>query len=54
MATQYRRRRASDTWHFCRNCSNWPTKDYVTRNTRPSSHELCNQCLEKEKDKNCR
>ncbi len=25
----YRRKKDSDTWHWCRNCSKWPTSDYV-------------------------
>lgn len=55
MAT-YRRRKNSDTWHWCRNCSNWPTSDYeeVTTSGRPSSGELDNQCKNLERDGNCR
>jgi len=51
---EYRKRHDSDTWHFCRNCSNWPTTNYATRRTRPSSGELCNQCKDKEDKGNCR
>jgi len=25
----YRRQKNSDTWHFCRNCSKWPTSSAV-------------------------
>ncbi len=50
----YRRRRGSDTWHFCRNCSNWPTSNYEERHTRPSSGEFDNECLAKESSGNCR
>src|SRR5687768_13623506 len=25
----YRRLKLSDTWHFCRNCTSWPTANYV-------------------------
>jgi len=50
----YRRRRTgSDTWHFCTNCTLWPTSDYDTRSTAPTTGELCNQCLAKERDRNC-
>src|SRR5919112_5765135 len=36
MANVYRRRRGfHDTWHFCRNCSNWPTVGYEERYTPP-------------------
>lgn len=49
----YRRRRGFDTWHFCTNCSNWPTSDYET-STRPTTGELCNECRGKENGGNCR
>jgi len=48
----YRKRRGSDTWHWCRNCSNWPTSDYDSRNTKPSG-EFCNECLGKQNSGNC-
>ena len=60
MATVYRRRKkpASDTWHFCANCSKWPTEDedYDEKKTRPtpSDGELCNECRGKQKNQNCR
>jgi len=50
----YRKRNGTDTWHWCRNCSNWPTKDYVERQTKPTSGELCNECKAKEKAGTCR
>ena len=28
MTKTYRRKRNSDTWHFCANCRHWPTSDY--------------------------
>jgi len=54
MANEYRKKGESDTWHFCRNCSNWPTSGYTTRQTKPASGELCNECKAKERDGNCR
>jgi len=52
----YRRKRGSDTWHWCRNCSKYPTEDYeeITVYGRPTSGELCNECLAKERENNCR
>lgn len=50
---EYRRRKESDTWHWCTNCNNWPGTNYVSQSTRPSS-DLCNECKSKEKDKNCK
>lgn len=51
---KYRRRRGSDTWHFCTNCSRWPTSDYDERHSRPTNGELCNECRAKEQAHNCR
>ncbi len=50
----YRRRKDSDTWHWCRNCSNWPTYDYVEREGKPTTGELCNECQGKERSGTCR
>lgn len=53
--TKYRKKKGSDTWHWCTNCSNWPKYDYDERefDKRPTSGELCDQCLAKEKDNKC-
>jgi hypothetical protein len=51
--TSYVQGPSSKTWHWCRNCSNYPITIDKTRPTRPSSG-LCNQCTAKEADKNCR
>jgi len=53
MASTYRRRKGSDTWHFCSNCSNWPTSNYEEQYTKPSSGELCNECQSKKAAGNC-
>jgi len=53
MANHYRRRKGSDTWHFCSNCSNWPTSNYDTSYTKPSSGELCDECQAKKASGNC-
>lgn len=51
----YRRRKDSDTWHYCKNCTAWPTQPgtYVERPDRPTSGEFCNQCLDKDRNRNC-
>lgn len=54
MAREYRRKKGSDTWHWCRNCSNWPTSNYESQYTRPTTGELDNECKAKEAAKNCR
>ena len=53
MAKTYRRRENNDTWHFCKNCSNWPRQDYVERETKPTTGELCNECIAKERNGTC-
>lgn len=50
---KYRKKKGSDTWHWCTNCSNWPTSDYDEREGKPSSGELDNECQAKEKAGNC-
>lgn len=54
----YRKRKGKDTWHWCKNCSNYPTSDYdeVTKSgkERPSYGELDNECLAKEEKGECR
>jgi hypothetical protein len=43
----------SDTWHWCRNCSRYPSKPAKRRTTRPR-YDLCNECKGKEAKRNCR
>lgn len=50
---EYRRKKDKDTWHFCRNCSNWPTSNYESQQTKPTSGELCDECLAKDKRGDC-
>jgi hypothetical protein len=52
MASTYRRKKGSDTWHFCTNCTQWPTSDYTDQSTKPSG-DLCNQCKSKRDNNNC-
>lgn len=49
---KYRRRRGSDAWHWCRNCSNWPTSGYEESDTG-SGGEKCDECRAKERNGNC-
>lgn len=55
---EYRRRKNSDIWHWCRNCSNWPVGragvDYVAWQTRPPETELDKECRAKEERGACR
>lgn len=47
-----RRRKKSDTWHFCSNCSRWPTSDYVTGTGKGG--EKCDECIAKQREGTCR
>jgi hypothetical protein len=49
---EYRRTKGTDTWHWCRNCSNDPKANYDKRDTRPD-YDLCNQCKSKEGAGSC-
>lgn len=49
----YRRKQNNDRWHFCTNCSNWPTKNYIESTSRPTYGELCDKCKDKENNGNC-
>ncbi len=50
----YRKRIGSDTWHFCKNCSNWPTAGYKTSGQKPKSGEYCNECRAKRAKGECK
>lgn len=50
----YRRKKNSDTWHYCSNCSNWPTSDYVEQQSKPTPGEFCNECRGKQNTNNCK
>lgn len=40
-------------WHWCTNCSDWPTSDYEVSHTKPTSGGLCDQCQDKQRNGNC-
>lgn len=52
---EYRRKKNSDTWHWCSNCRDYPTEPgtYESSKTKPTSGELDNECRAKEKAGNC-
>lgn len=49
----YRKVKGSDTWHYCTNCSKWPTSNYDQSAGKPTTGELCNECKGKEKNGQC-
>ena len=48
----------SNIWHWCSNCNNYPANAAVREtqpgNARPRNGELCNPCLGKEHNNDCR
>jgi uncharacterized protein (DUF433 family) len=52
-AVNYRRRKSGDTWHWCGNCSTWPTSDYEESSSRPTAGELCDECHGRQRAGTC-
>ncbi len=52
-AVIYRRRKGSDTWHRCRNCSSWPRENYEEITSLPTTGEHCNECQSKQSAGSC-
>ena len=44
---------SKDTWHFCKNCSRWPTSNYEERQDKPTT-DLCDECQSKQRKNNCK
>ncbi len=42
----------SDNWHWCKNCSNYPSTIEKSQTSRPAT-DLCNQCKSKENSGDC-
>ena len=54
MRGPWRRRKGQDVWHWCRNCSNYPTgPDLEVSHTKPTSGELDNECRAKQMSGKC-
>jgi hypothetical protein len=51
---EYRRRKGSTVWHWCRNCSEWPLTEFESVYTKPVSGELDAECRAKEDVGDCR
>ena len=45
---EYRMKSSGDTWHFCVNCSQWPTEAYVSAKEFPDNGQVCNECIVKD------
>lgn len=49
----YRKGRTQHTWHFCLNCSAWPTAQYEESMIGPNG-EICNECRARLRSGDCR
>jgi hypothetical protein len=51
----YRRLKGTNVWHWCSNCTLWPTSNYieVARESRPAGGTLDDECLAKETAGEC-
>jgi hypothetical protein len=45
---EYRKSKSSDTWHWVRQCSKWPTYDYDVMRVKPQYDKFCEECKQKE------
>jgi hypothetical protein len=52
--TEYRKKLIGETWHFCSNCSQWPTDSFVSTETLPGKQTICNECIVKTRQGECR
>jgi hypothetical protein len=51
----YRRKEDSQTWHWCSNCSQYPTgQDIIKRQSRPEYGQFCEECTVKEQTGDCK
>ena len=56
--TMYRRKKGKITWHWCKNCPNYPKSSYdlmyiKSTKTRPLTSKFCKKCEKKEKRNDC-
>lgn len=52
---EYRKLHEGNVWHWCGNCTNFPTSGYINRSTKPpqGDGELCNKCMDNTKKNYC-
>src|SRR6266850_6490418 len=44
---EYRKTIVGDGWHFCPDCTQWPTADFVSSHEVSDDSAVCNECLVK-------
>ena len=49
----YRRYVSESLWHFCRNCSSWPSERYEEGTIEPPREALCAECIRKNDELKC-
>ena len=47
---EFRRRPRSDVWHFVPWCRWWPLGEHEWQTEQPTTGELCDECLAKERN----
>jgi len=57
--TMYRRKKGRYTWHWCKNCPNFPKGSFdlmyiKSTKIRPPTKKFCKKCEKKEKRNDCR
>lgn len=40
----YRKSERENVWHWCRECSKWPTYDYSVSHVKPQQGQFCSEC----------
>jgi hypothetical protein len=54
MKTFYRKSNLTDTWHFCRECENWPLRYYEEKTAQdPPVIGFCLSCIQQHRDQRC-
>lgn len=53
MASEYRKKPVSDIWHFCSNCSQWPTNSYISTPEPSRGQTIGNECIVKNQRGEC-
>ncbi len=49
----YRKTKHTTVWHWCRNCSHWPTSEYIEQEGLPFTGELCYECKTRQESDSC-
>ena len=52
-AIEFRRTAGEMVWHWCRNCSRWPTHEVELLDVMPKPSETCSECQERTEARTC-